>query len=65
MVNLLEQQRVYWKQRDRIKWATLGNENTKFFHASATTKHNRNNIMSLKNMEGAIVTRHEEKADIL
>jgi hypothetical protein len=48
LVSLLEQQRVYWKQRGGIKWTTLGDDNTKFFHASPTTKHNRNNIMSLK-----------------
>jgi hypothetical protein len=29
--NLLEQQREYWRQRCRIKWATLGDENTKKF----------------------------------
>jgi hypothetical protein len=27
--NLLEQQRIYWNQRSRIKWTTLGDENTK------------------------------------
>jgi hypothetical protein len=26
---LLDQQREYWKQRGKIKWATLGDENTK------------------------------------
>jgi hypothetical protein len=25
---LLEQQRIYWKQRNKIKWHTLGDENT-------------------------------------
>jgi hypothetical protein len=34
--NLLEQQRIYRKQRGRIKWATLGDENTKFFHVMST-----------------------------
>jgi hypothetical protein len=29
--SLLEQQRIYWKQRDKIKWTTLGDENTKKF----------------------------------
>jgi hypothetical protein len=28
---LLDQQREYWKQRGKIKWATLGDENTIFF----------------------------------
>jgi hypothetical protein len=36
---LLEQQRIYWKQRGTAKWATLGDENTKFFPANATVKH--------------------------
>jgi hypothetical protein len=30
---LLQQQKEYWRQRGRIKWATLGDENTNFFHA--------------------------------
>jgi hypothetical protein len=28
--NLLDQQRVYWMQRGKIKWVTLGDENTIF-----------------------------------
>jgi hypothetical protein len=28
---LLHNQNVYWKQRGKIKWVKLGNENTKFF----------------------------------
>jgi hypothetical protein len=61
----LEQQRVYWKQRGRIKWATLGEENTKFFHANATIRHNRNSIMSLKGKDGIEKIGHEEKAKII
>jgi hypothetical protein len=52
LTNLLEQQRVYWKQRGRIKWATLGEENTKFFHATATIRHNKNSILVLKTKRG-------------
>jgi hypothetical protein len=33
---LLEQQIIYWKQRGNIKRATLGDKNTKFFHAITT-----------------------------
>jgi hypothetical protein len=49
---LLEQERVYWRQRGRITWATLRDENTKFFHANASIRHNKNTIMSLKNSNG-------------
>jgi hypothetical protein len=62
---LLEQQRVYWKQRGRIKWATVGDENTNFFHATATVNHNRNSIMMLKDLNGLKKFSHEEKVDII
>jgi hypothetical protein len=62
---LLEQQRIYWKQRGRIKWATLGDENTKKFHANASIRHNKNSIMMLKDSEGVEKYSHEEKAEII
>jgi hypothetical protein len=36
IISLLQNQRVYWKQRGKIKWVKLGNENTRFFHSKAT-----------------------------
>jgi len=48
---LLKQQRIYWKQRGTIKWATKGDGGTKFFHAHATIKHRRNFITSLLNSD--------------
>jgi hypothetical protein len=65
IATLLRQQRIYWKQRGDIKWATLGDGNTKFFHATATIKHNKSFIMALKDSEGLEVTKHEDKASIL
>jgi hypothetical protein len=62
---LLEQQRIYWKQRGRIKWATLGDENTKFFHANATVWHSKNYIRSLQYVDGVVRTQHDEKALLL
>jgi hypothetical protein len=63
--NLLEKQRIYWKQMGQIKWAALGEENTKFFHANASIKNNKNSIMSLKDSDGMVKTKHEDKAEIL
>jgi hypothetical protein len=62
---LLEQQRVYWKQRGNIKWAKLGDENTKFFHANATIIHNKSTIKSLKDQNGVEIFKHEDKATII
>jgi hypothetical protein len=63
--NLLEQKRIYGKQRGIIKWATLGDENTKFFHVNATIKHSRNAIRSLKDTNDLERSKHEEKATLL
>jgi hypothetical protein len=63
--NLLEQQTVYCMQRGRIKWTTLGEENTRFLHANATIRHNKNAIMVLKHKDGLEKTSHEDKAAII
>lgn len=33
LILLLKQQKAYWKQRCSIKWVTMGDAGTKFFHA--------------------------------
>jgi hypothetical protein len=65
LARLHEQQRVYWKQRGSIKWATLGDENTKFFHANATVRHIRNNIRSWQDCDGTERFQHDDKANLL
>jgi hypothetical protein len=57
--------RVYWKQRRKIKWATLRDENTKFFHSTATIRKNKNGIRSLIDDQGLEKFGHDEKASIL
>lgn len=63
--SLLEQQRVYWRQRGTVKWVKIGDENTKFFHAHATIKHRQNTITLLTNVDGTILYSHEDKANLL
>jgi hypothetical protein len=62
---LLQQQKEYWKQRGKIKYATLGDENTRIFHSTATIRHNKNSIMVLKDVNGVAMSKHEDKANIL
>lgn len=62
---LLELQRVYWKQRSKIKWIKDGDAGTKLFHASATIKHRNNLIAQLQKGNGEIVLNHAEKEKIL
>jgi hypothetical protein len=33
---MLEAKKIYWRNRAKIRWAQLGDENTKFFHTVAT-----------------------------
>lgn len=44
--------------KESIKWATLGDTGTKFFHANATTRHRRNYITSFRSKNGDIITSH-------
>jgi hypothetical protein len=65
LTSLLHQQHIYWKQRGSIKWVTLGDASTKFFHANATIRYRRNLITSLENSEGQVVTDHNAKAELI
>jgi len=47
-----------------MKWITLGDAGTKFFHANASIKFRRNLITTLKNL-GVIVTEHNTKVDLI
>jgi len=55
----------YWKQRGKIKWVKLGDENTNFFHATATIQLKRKVITSLTNSEGEELFSHEAKANLI
>lgn len=42
-----KQEELYWKQRFRLQWLKEGDENTRFFHAVAIGRRNRNFIPSI------------------
>ncbi|XP_074352714.1 uncharacterized protein LOC141691861 [Apium graveolens] len=49
---LLLHEELYWKQMAKVFWLTEGDANTKFFHASASTRRKTNHIPNLLNDEG-------------
>jgi hypothetical protein len=49
----------------RGKWVTLGDANTKFFHANATIKYRRNLITQLSNDQGQQLFNHNDKAALI
>lgn len=65
LLELLEQQRIYWKQRGTIKWVKLGDAGTSFFHAVTTIRHRGNLISELLSSDGSIASEHSEKEQIL
>ena len=48
-----------------VRWTKFGDENTKFFHATATERFRQNNITSLEAKDGSVVYDHFEKATLL
>jgi hypothetical protein len=53
---LLAQEEAFWKQQSKVYWLKEGDTNSRFFHATASSKKRHNNIMVLKTDEGEIVT---------
>ncbi|KAF5959518.1 hypothetical protein HYC85_000727 [Camellia sinensis] len=42
---LLQKQELYWAQRSKQHWLSLGDRNTKFFHRMASWRRSRNRIV--------------------
>jgi hypothetical protein len=46
-----KQLEIWWHQRSRVRWAQLGDRNTKFSHCSATERRRRNLIINLQHSD--------------
>ena len=58
LLNLLEMQRAYWKQRATIRWILQGEANTKYLKVKATINYRRNYIASLQDEAGNMQDDH-------
>lgn len=50
----------YWKQRAKAFWLIQGDTNSKFLHATASTRKKINHIAYLKMEDGEVVSQHED-----
>ena len=62
---VLNNQKIYCKQRGKIKGVKFGDENTNFFHTKASINHKHNEIAMLLNEDQVEITDHEGKEAIL
>jgi len=49
----------FFKQKARIQWLSLGDQNTNYFHKSVNGRQNRNKLLSLTREDGEVVKGHE------
>ncbi|GKB93241.1 reverse transcriptase [Tanacetum coccineum] len=49
---LYAREEIMWRQRSRIQWLKEGDKNTQFFHARATSRRKRNNLLKLRTEDG-------------
>ncbi|XP_074347681.1 uncharacterized protein LOC141686552 [Apium graveolens] len=56
---------IYWKQRAKLFWLREGDDNTRFFHASASAKKKANKIAFLTNDAGERVEDHDGMSEIV
>jgi hypothetical protein len=63
--DLLAMEESYWKQRSRVSWLKEGDRNTQFFHASAYQRKQKNEIKSLQDCHGNLVTRRDTMVQIV
>jgi hypothetical protein len=61
---LLTQEETYWRQRSRISWMKEGDRNTRYFHAFATQRKQKNRISCLLNRHGNWVTQEDELGNL-
>ncbi|XP_060974235.1 uncharacterized protein LOC133039370 [Cannabis sativa] len=54
-----------WRQRSRETWLSLGDRNTRFFHAATVIKKRRNNIWVIKDSCGKVWKDRKQVAEVI
>ncbi|KAI0524770.1 hypothetical protein KFK09_004155 [Dendrobium nobile] len=59
LLDLQNQEEMYWKQKATTKFLVEGDRNTKFFHSLANMKRVRNHVFKITNDDGVILEEEE------
>uniref|UniRef100_A0A803NRR4 Reverse transcriptase domain-containing protein n=1 Tax=Cannabis sativa TaxID=3483 RepID=A0A803NRR4_CANSA len=65
LVETYAQREVFWRQRSKQMWLQDGDNNNKFFHASASARRRTNSIQKLKNSAGHLVDWNTGLPDVM
>ncbi|KAJ6407647.1 hypothetical protein OIU84_011019 [Salix udensis] len=63
-MDLSREEEAFFKQRSRIQWLTLGDQNTRFFHRSLIHRSSRNVISRLVDNEGNVHSSNKDMGDL-
>lgn len=64
LIKAYEEEEKYWRQRSKDKWATKGDLNTRYYHASVKTNRNRKRIDKLMDEKGQLQFSEAAKAQV-
>jgi hypothetical protein len=57
--SIVRAEESFFKQKARIQWLSLRDQNTSYFHKSVNGRQNRNKLLSLTREDGEVVKGHE------
>uniref|UniRef100_A0A803PDL7 Reverse transcriptase domain-containing protein n=1 Tax=Cannabis sativa TaxID=3483 RepID=A0A803PDL7_CANSA len=56
LFDILHKKEIFWRQRSKQLWLQAGDKNSKYFHASASKRRRNNQLSSLKDDNGNLVS---------
>lgn len=65
LILILNQREIFWRQRSKQLWLHSGDQNSKYFHAAASSRRRNNQIYRLQNDDGHWVDWDNGLADLM